>query len=110
MTDAPTNIRVLKELWAVEFQWPDGAVHQLPFRLLRGRCPCASCVDEFSGIRRVDVDAIPENIAPINVSFTCNYALKFTWSDSHDTGLYTWENLRHLGEALQTAQETNGEA
>jgi DUF971 family protein len=109
MTDAPTNIRVLKDNWAVEFQWPDGMTHQLPFRLLRGHCPCASCVDEFTGVRRIDVNAIPENIAPVDVSFTGNYALKFTWSDRHDTGLYTWEHLRQLGDAIKAAQESAGE-
>jgi DUF971 family protein len=27
-----------------------------------------------------------------------NYALKITWSDGHNSGLYTWPHLRRLCE------------
>jgi DUF971 family protein len=95
---------VLSDDQSVEIHWPDGTVHHLPFRFLRGQCPCAACVDEMTGIRTLDVDAIPESIRPGSVSFTGNYALKIVWSDGHDTGLYTWEYLQELGNQQQATR------
>ncbi|MBW3538988.1 MAG: DUF971 domain-containing protein [Planctomycetes bacterium] len=97
MTAAPRNIRARRDEGELEIEWQDGRVDRLPFRFLRGRCPCAGCVDEFTGVRRVDVDAVPVGVQPSGVSFTGNYALRIDWNDSHNTGLYTWEYLERLG-------------
>lgn len=103
MTSPPTNIRVLNDERAVEIHWPDGLVRRLPFKFLRGRCPCAGCVDEMTGIRTLDVESIPPTIKPESLSVSGNYALKILWDDRHDTGLYTWEYLRELGEDSEAA-------
>ena len=58
------------------------------------------CVDEVSGIRVVDVEDVPIAIAPTNVQFSGNYAIKITWNDRHDTGLFTWEYLELLCQDL----------
>lgn len=92
----PTNLRALKQEHVLEVTWPDGAVHRIPFRLLREECPCASCVNEFTGERMLDPASIPEDIAPVSMQLTGNYALKVTWSDQHNTGLYAWEVLRRI--------------
>lgn len=54
------------------------------------------CIDEFTGERILDPVTIPPDIAPVELSFTGNYALKIRWSDGHDTGLYTWNLLESL--------------
>lgn len=92
----PTSIRAHREQRVLELQWPTGPAARLPFRFLRGRCPCAGCVDENTGIRQVDVEDVPEEVAPQNLAFSGNYALKIQWSDGHDTGLYTFDWLRKL--------------
>jgi DUF971 family protein len=99
MVQAPTNIRALREPPALEVTWPDGRVEEIRYRRLREECPCAQCVDELTGVRVLDVAMIPDDIRPAGVSFVGNYALKITWSDGHDTGLYSWELLRRLGGA-----------
>lgn len=71
-------------------------VAYLPFRLVRQRCPCASCIDEITGERILDPQSVPPDIAPTGLSFTGNYALKVVWSDGHSTGLYTWDLLAEL--------------
>ena len=35
-------------------------------------------------------------LAPVSMTPVGYYAYKITWSDGHDTGLYTLENLREL--------------
>jgi len=96
MANPPTNIRALREQGIFEFHWEDGRVSRLPFRYVRGECPCASCIDEWTGRRLLDLDTIPEDIKPTECSFTGNYALKIAWSDGHSTGLYTWDHLAEI--------------
>ena len=92
----PKNIRVHREDAVVEIVWAEGEVSQLSFRLLRQSCRCAVCIDEFSGRRILDPESVPEDIQLRDISLTGNYAVKFVWSDAHDSGLYTWSHLHSL--------------
>lgn len=98
MTPAPQNIRALRDPAALELSWANEEARRIAYRLIRESCPCAACVDEITGERILDVTTIPEDIRPADVAFVGNYALKITWSDGHDTGLFTWEKLRALSE------------
>lgn len=95
---SPTNIRSLSESRSLELTWPDGRVDAIPFRVLRENCPCAGCVDEFTGVRILNVALLPADIHPTGIGFSGNYALKIGWSDGHHTGLFTWDFLRKLGD------------
>lgn len=97
MADTPTNIKSFSEERLLEVTWPNGQVHRMPYKLLRGECPCAACVNEFTGIRTLDITKIPADIHPQELSFAGNYALRVRWSDGHDTGMFTWENLERIG-------------
>ncbi len=96
MVDPPQSIRSLTDQRVFELQWSGVDVCRLPYRLLREECPCAACVDEVTGRRILDITTIPDDIRPMSVSFAGNYALKVRWSDSHDTGLFTWNLLAAL--------------
>lgn len=109
MTDPPTRIRFLTDEAELALEWPDESDHRIPFRVLRQMCPCAGCVSEVTGERVLDPDSVPEEIRPTAVSYSGNYALKIVWSDSHDTGLFTWEYLRELGELLAAREAGDGD-
>ncbi len=96
MTTIPTAVRAHQDEGFLEIRWSDGPAHHYPYKFLRGRCPCAECVDEDTGIRRLDTDQIPEQVRPMHLEFSGNYALKIFWNDGHQTGLYTWDHLRRL--------------
>ena len=96
MIPAPSQLRAHREPRVFEIAWPDGAVFRLPFRLVRCECPCAACIDEITGQRLLDPSTVPAEIEPVQLAFSGNYALKVTWSDGHDTGLYTWQKLNDL--------------
>jgi DUF971 family protein len=96
MTAPPKNIRSLQEEGALEITWNDDRKYLLPFRFLRGQCPCASCVSEITGERTLDLSTIPNDIYLVKMSFSGNYALNISWSDGHNTGLFTWDNLSKL--------------
>ena len=57
---------------------------------------CAACVEEFTGRRKIVHGSIPSTVERVGVSPVGNYALQFSWSDGHDTGIYTFDYLRKL--------------
>jgi DUF971 family protein len=99
MTPAPKSIKALRELRVLELAWNDGALQRIPFKTLRGECPCAGCVDELTGIRIINIAAIPDDIAPAAIELCGNYALRIDWNDGHSTGLYTWQRLAEIAAA-----------
>lgn len=83
----------------VTLDWDDGRRTQATARLLRQHCPCAECVEEWSGRRTFEAASIPEDMRVVDVAPVGNYALCFTFGDQHKTGLFTWELVRTLSEA-----------
>ncbi len=78
--------------------WKDGYETRLDFYTLRCLCPCAACVDEFTGERKLEPRSVAPDVRPKNSEYVGNYALRFMWSDGHDTGIYTFRTLRELSE------------
>lgn len=76
--------------------WNDGHFSSYPSWHLRENCPCASCIEEFTGRRKILQGSIPAKLERVTVEPVGNYALSFTWSDGHSTGIYTFEYLRQL--------------
>jgi DUF971 family protein len=75
-------------------RWPGQALVAIPSRHLREICPCAGCIEEFTGRKLLDPASIPADIRPERIEPVGNYAIQITWSDGHSTGLYTWKTLR----------------
>src|SRR5262247_2420777 len=94
----PLRIERLPAEQALLVAWTDGCEARLPLVPLRGQCMCARCVDEITGERILELDGIDPAIQIDGLALVGNYALKITWSDGHDKGLYTWAHLRRLCE------------
>ena len=65
---------------------------------LRRACPCAQCVNEWTGERVLKPQSISDELQINDVSVVGRYALNFRWSDGHDTGIYSFRYLRELCE------------
>ncbi len=78
----------------VRIQWKDGHRSVYPHRFLRLRCPCAHCVDEWTRAPRLDPATVPEDVQAVDHLMIGKYAIEFLWSDTHYTGIYTFEFLR----------------
>jgi DUF971 family protein len=76
--------------------WSDGHRSQYTWRRLRAGCPCARCKGEWdyrpSPLRAED---FPADLRAIRLDRVGAYALRFTWTDGHDTGIYPFPLLRH---------------
>lgn len=77
-------------------EWSDGHKAVYPVRYLRQHCPCAACTDEWTGALRLKPDDIPMLIRLEDVEAVGRYALRFKWSDGHDTGIYSYTFLRRI--------------
>lgn len=80
----------------IEIIWKDGHRSTYSGYDLRVACSCAQCVDETSGVRRLKPGIINKDVYPLSIVPIGRYALKFDWSDGHNTGIYTFEHLRSL--------------
>lgn len=83
----------------LKISWNNGKQSLVTFRDLRYLCPCASCVDEGTGVRKIKKDDIDPNVMPLRTETVGHYAIRIQWSDGHDTGLYSydylWKQLTH---------------
>lgn len=77
-------------------QWTDGHESRYLSPVLRGLCPCASCQDEDTGERLILPIHIADSLEFRQIELVGQYALQFEWSDGHRTGIYSFDNLRHL--------------
>ena len=80
----------------LQITWADDCVCRYTAAELRRACPCAQCVNEWTGERMLKPDAIPEDLEIKDLTIVGRYALNFRWSDGHSTGIYTFEYLRKL--------------
>lgn len=78
----------------IQVTWDDGKVGKVPAVQLRLDCPCAGCIDEWTGAKLIDPTRIPPDVRPVAMEPVGNYAVQIRWSDGHETGLYTWRQLR----------------
>lgn len=92
----PTELTAARE--QLEIVWDDGRRSELPFVMLRQRCPCAGCVDEWTGRRTLDPTSVPKDIRPVSIVEVGRYAVQIEWSDGHGSGIYSWELLRRLAD------------
>jgi DUF971 family protein len=97
----PTSIRQTSPE-SLSVTWNDGHESTLPLRKLRDRCPCAGCKGETVLLRTYtppppDVNA-PGRYTLVKAEAVGSYAMRFSWGDGHQEGLYTWETLRLLCE------------
>ena len=82
----------------LQITWADGRVCVYEAALLRRACPCAQCVDEWTGERTLKPQAISDEIEIADLNIVGRYALNFRWSDGHETGIYSFQYLRGLCE------------
>ena len=78
--------------------WSDGHSSITNVRRIRLDCRCAHCVDEWTREKILDASKIPSDVRPKKIDSVGRYALQFSWSDGHDTGIYTFNHLRQLCE------------
>ncbi len=82
----------------ISIVWSDEAETKYNASQLRRKCPCAGCVNEWTGEKILDEAKIPDGLTFSHISIVGRYALNFHFSDGHDTGIFSFKYLRELAE------------
>ena len=93
----PREIKHLDD-FTLRITWGDGRECTYRAASLRRACPCAQCVNEWTGERVLKPDTIDEELEIADLSVVGRYALNFRWSDGHETGIYSFKYLREICE------------
>jgi DUF971 family protein len=96
----PVDYRLEEPRRLLMVRWGDGHESQYPLDELRKVCPCAECrtARKPQGGLQVLTGPVtrPGEIRITQISPVGRYALSFTWSDGHSTGIYSFDFLRRL--------------
>ena len=92
---APKELRVSKDRRTLTVIFPDHEPLVLPAELLRVLSPSAE-VQGHSPEQRVTVPG-KKDVAISKIDPVGNYAVRITFDDFHDTGIFTWNYLHVLG-------------
>ena len=79
----------------LELVFADGRAFRLPYEFLRVHSPSAEVRGHGPGQEVLQVgkrDVTIKDVEPVG-----HYALRPTFSDGHDTGIYSWDYLYDLG-------------
>jgi DUF971 family protein len=94
----PTRLELSEDRRLLLADWSDGAQTRVRAQILRGLCPCAVCVDEWTNQRRHDPGKVPAGTTVEGLQRMGHYAVQLAFSDRHATGIFTWATLRQLSE------------
>ena len=78
--------------------WEDGHRDDFDVRDLRLACRCALCIEEMSGRELLDPKSVRPDVSPRQIVSVGNYAIGFDWNDGHNSGIYSFNDLRAMGE------------
>lgn len=93
-TPIPTAIELHRQSKTLDLHYADGSRYTLPCEYLRVYSPSAEVRGHGVGQETLQVGKI--NVTITDIKSVGNYALQFTFSDGHDTGIYAWPYLHDL--------------
>ncbi len=86
----------------IAIKWEDDTDSLLFAEKSRGECPCATCKEENEKKPKANpfniLKANPNNVVFRRWEMIGRYAIRFSFSDGHDAGIYTFEHLKEIGE------------
>lgn len=93
MTPTAINVRMKSRVLDVDF---GSTQYSLPFELLRVYSPSASVRGHGPGQETLQTGK--RHVTILTLEPVGNYAVQPNFSDGHNTGIFTWDYLRELGE------------
>lgn len=91
----PSELRVSRDRRTLSVTFPGHAAFAFPAELLRVLSPSAE-VQGHSPEQRVTVPG-KKDVTILKVEPVGNYAVRITFDDMHDTGIFTWDYFHTLG-------------
>ena len=89
----PESVKLTDDKRTIQINYDNGSTLILTSSILRAKSPSA---ENKNNKQNSDISKF-ENVLIVNLDQVGNYALKITFSDGHDTGIYSWEYLFEIG-------------
>jgi DUF971 family protein len=99
----PTKLE-LADANLLRITWNDGQAREYTVRELRDKCPCATCREKRNApppaptLLPIITEAESQPLRIAAMKPVGNYAYSIEFSDGHNTGIYTLESLREMGD------------
>lgn len=94
-TTKPTSVNFHKLSRILELGFADGTRFKLPSEYLRVYSPSAEVQGHGPGQETLQIGK--ENVNITAIEPVGHYALKLIFDDNHDSGIFSWDYLYHLG-------------
>ncbi len=94
-TPTPESITVHAQSRVLEMGFSDGATFRIPFELMRVYSPSAEVQGHGPGQETLQTGK--RNVDLVALEPVGNYAVQPTFSDGHDSGIFSWDYLYFLG-------------
>jgi DUF971 family protein len=90
----PVKINI-KDKRYLHIEWDDGSESMLLLPNLRKSCPCASCIADRANRTETYIPLMSSvQLTLKGIEQVGSYAIRLTWADGHDTGIYTYDKLK----------------
>ena len=93
-TPGPSEIKLHQTSRVLEITFHDGRTFRLPYEFLRVNSPSAEVRGHGPGQETLQTGKREVTIATVEA--VGHYAIRPTFSDGHDTGIYSWDYLHDL--------------
>jgi len=91
----PTALTVHSQSRILQVAFSDGAEFKIPFELMRVYSPSAEVMGHGPGQEVLQTGK--RDVGVIELEPIGNYAVKPVFSDGHESGIFSWDYLYHLG-------------
>jgi DUF971 family protein len=91
----PTELTVHSQSRVLEIAFSDGCQFRIPFELMRVYSPSAEVQGHGPGQEVLQTGKREVNVVALEP--VGNYAVKPVFSDGHESGIFSWDYLYHLG-------------
>lgn len=99
-TPTPTAITVHEASRVLEIGFSDGRSFRIPFELMRVYSPSAEVQGHGPGQEVLQTGK--REVGLVGLEPVGNYAVQPTFSDGHDSGIFSWDYLYWLGAEQET--------
>ena len=94
-TPQPTALTVHEASRVLEVAFDDGSMFRIPFELMRVYSPSAEVQGHGPGQEVLQTGK--REVGIVELTPVGHYAVQPRFSDGHDTGIFSWAYLHHLG-------------
>jgi DUF971 family protein len=100
----PEHIAISKSK-GIKIDWQDGHRSEYSLAYLRDECPCATCTgahgtepqkSNYSAATQSPFQMYKPVLKMLHVEEVGYYAIRIDWNDGHNTGIYSFDHLRHI--------------